>query len=228
MILNGHVACRRNQLFRRMFGKMSVTASSVNNRAHARSLTTHVWTFDDALTDQFAEIFQEYFEPAGLVFQFFVCPKLVDEWELGNFEYVRRQLNNPAAELLNWDQIGRLAESGNILGSHGIDHTPFSGIGSEQAAHQLELSKEMIKIRTGKEPRSFAFPLGFVTPSSIEASLHARKWYDEVYLSDNSLAIGELKDGVFNRRHGEFGMCATRGLLVGALNIVFGLRKWRS
>lgn len=228
MILNGHIACGRNAAFRYLFRQLSVSATRDNNKAYAKSLTRHVWTFDDALTDQFDKIYMEYFRPEGLVFQFFVCPKLVDEWEIGNFEYVRSQLSNPKAELLGWEQIGRLAETGNLLGSHGVDHTPFSGLSTEAAAEQLERSREMIHARTGRLPTSFAFPLGYVKPSSVEASVLARKWYDEVHLSDNSIPIGEVADGVFNRRHGEFGICASRGLLAGALNIVFGIRKWRS
>lgn len=228
MILNGHIACKRNAVFRYFFRKLTVAASGTNSKAYAKSLTRHVWTFDDALTDQFDKIYLEYFRPEGLVFQFFVCPRLVDEWEAGNFDYVRRQLSNPDANLLGWEQIGRLAEAGNLLGSHGVDHTPFTGLTAEQAAEQLEQSREMIKARTGRTPTSFAFPLGYVKPSSIEASIHARKWYDEVHLSDNSIPIGQVADGVFNRRHGEFGMCASRGLVAGALNIALGIRKWRS
>ena len=228
MILNGHIACTRNEVFRQFFRKMSVRANHENNKAYVRSLKKHVWTFDDALTDQFGKIFLEYFEPEGLTFQFFVCPKLVDEWEAGNVEYVRGQLKNPNAELLSWEEIGRLADAGNVLGSHGIDHASFSSMGVEQAAEQFERSREMIKKRTGHDPTTFAFPFGYVSPSSVEASLFARKWYQEVHLSDNALAIGEIDDGIFNRRHGEFGVCASRGLLVGALNILFGIKKWRS
>jgi peptidoglycan/xylan/chitin deacetylase (PgdA/CDA1 family) len=227
MILNGHVACTNNELFLRLFRKMCVSANDENNQAYARSLANHVWTFDDGLTDQL-KIFLEYFQPEQLVFQFFVCPKLIDEWEAGNIEYVRRQLGNPKAELLSWDAIGRLVESGNIIGSHGIDHTSFSSMSAEQSVEQLEQSRDMIKQRTGHVPTSFAFPFGAVSPSSLAASLLARKSYREVYLSDNSIAIGEIADGVFNRRHGEFGVCAARGMLIGALNILFGIYKWRS
>jgi peptidoglycan/xylan/chitin deacetylase (PgdA/CDA1 family) len=227
MILNGHVGCTNNLPFLWFFRKMCESANHKNNQVYSRSLARHVWTFDDGLTDQL-ELFLKYFQAEGLVFQFFVCPKLVDEWEVGNIEYVRRQLNNPRAELLSWDEIGRLAESGNIIGSHGVDHTSFSSMSIEQSVEQLERSMDLIKQRTGYVPTSFAFPYGAVSPSSLAASLMARKWYREVYLSDNSIAIGEIANGVFNRRHSEFGVCAARGILIGALNILFGINKWRS
>lgn len=227
MILNGHLACENNELFQWLFRKTCVGANHESIQAYGRSLAKHVWTFDDGLTDQL-EIYLEYFQPERLVFQFFVCPKLIDEWEVGNFEYVRRQLGNPRAELMSWDSIGRLIESGNTIGSHGIDHTSFSTMSTDQSVEQLERSRDMIKQRIGCVPTSFAFPYGVVSPSSLAASLLARKLYQEVYLSDNSMAIGEIADGVFNRRHSEFGVCAARGLLIGALNILFGIYKWRS
>ena len=227
MILNGHAACTNNELFLWLFRKTCVGANHESNQAYARSLAKHVWTFDDGLTDQL-EIFNEYFQPERLVFQFFICPKLIDEWEIGNIEYVRHQLDNPRAELMSWESIGRLAESGCIIGSHGIDHTSFSSMSTDQSVEQLQRSRDMIKQRIGHVPASFAFPYGVVSPSSLAASLLAREWYGEVYLSDNSIAIGEIADGVFNRRHSEFGVCAARGLMIGALNILFGIYKWRS
>jgi peptidoglycan/xylan/chitin deacetylase (PgdA/CDA1 family) len=228
MILNGHISCTTNQLFRFVFRQLSHSVGSSQNRKYARSLTKHVWTFDDALTDQLGPIYLDYFEKEKVTFQFFVCPKLVDEWEMGNIEYVRQQLQNPNAEMLSWEDIGRLVEAGNIIGSHGVDHTSFSGLSIDEAVEQFESSKEMISARTGKVADSFAFPFGYVKPSSIDAALLAREHFSEVYLSDNAMTIGELGDGVFHRRHAEFGLCAARGIVVGALNVVLGIKKWRS
>jgi peptidoglycan/xylan/chitin deacetylase (PgdA/CDA1 family) len=127
-----------------------------------------------------------------------------------------------------WKDVVALLEAGNVIGSHGIDHRSFDDLGADESAEQLEGSRELIEQRIGYRPTSFAFPFGAVRPSSGDAGAFARRWYDEVHLSDNRLALGELTDGVFNRRHAEFGTCAYRGIAVGGLNVLFGIRKWRS
>lgn len=227
MILNGHNRCKTGEVFQRIFRYCSVQANCVNAKRYATSISRHIWTFDDALIEQF-EIYYKSFESAKICYHLFLCPKLIDEWEMGNVDYVRRQLNNQKAELMPWESIGRLASAGIVLGSHGVDHASFSKMSADEAAEQFELSREMIKSRTGCEVYSFAFPFGRVSPSSIDASLFARRWYREVYLSDNSLRIGEISDGVFNRRHAEFGECAARGILVGMLNILFDIKIQRT
>lgn len=227
MIMNGHQACSRTNRFRRLFRATTVSATAANNRACANSLMRHTWTFDDGLSSV-SEIFSVDFAPSQLVFQLFVCPELTDAWEHGRVAYVRQRLQNQSAELLTWDEIGRLVEGGIIIGSHGLDHSSFSGMEEAWQVEQFERSREMIRVRTGQSPTSFAFPFGRVAPSSVEAAVFAKKWYGAVYLSDNSLPIGELAGGVFNRRHGEFGACAYRGMFIGALNIMFGIRPWRS
>lgn len=228
MILNGHIACKRSRLFEYIFGKITSTASSVNNFNYSESLLQHTWTFDDALTDQLEIIYENYFKPRKLLFHFFVCPKLIDQWELGNKDYVRYQLKNHNAEMLSWDDISKLVECGNIVGSHGVDHRSFINISRNEFIDQLEYSRELIEQRTGYRASSFAFPYGHVGKSSLRASIFAKEYYDEVYLSDNSLPIGQLADGIYNRRHAEFGLCAFRGILIGAINVAFGIKKWRS
>ena len=227
MIFNGHNTCIKNKTFRFIFNNFYISAGQANNQKYARSLYKHIWTFDDGHIDQLKQIYYDYFKPEGLVFQFFICPKLIDEWEIGNSEYVRSQLRDPNAELLSWDQIGNLIDAGNIIGSHGIDHESFSGMSCNMMSEQLESSKEMIKKRTGITPNTFAFPYGYVSPSSIEASRAARKEYLEVHLSDNNLPIGEIENGIFNRRHSEFGICVIKGLFIGALDVILGINVGR-
>lgn len=227
MILNGHGMCSAGYSLDSIFQRFYRTATDENMKSCAKSLLFHTWTFDDALIDQF-RIYLEHFANQEKIFHLFVCPKLIDEWELGNINYVRGQLRNSQAELMGWDAVCKLAEYGVIIGSHGIDHSSFSTMSVEQCYQQYEHSKNMISARTGRKVNTFAFPFGRVAPSSVTAALEARKFYKEVYLSDNSLAIGELADGVFNRRHAEYGICAGRGILVGALDILLGARRWRS
>jgi peptidoglycan/xylan/chitin deacetylase (PgdA/CDA1 family) len=228
MILNGHVVCWSNWAIREILLNMTVSASRENKEKYSQSLMKHVWTFDDALTDQLLDIYLESFQSRLLNFHFFICPKLIDEWSIGNKDYVRAQLRNPDAELLSWDEIGSLVEYGNLIGSHGVDHTSFVDMSEDQFEYQMEYSRELIKSRTGRLTTTFAFPFGHVGSKSIEVSLKARKYYSEVYLSDNSLKVGQLADNVFNRRHAEFGVCALRGIFIGSLNILFGIKKWRS
>jgi len=223
MLLNGHIACRAGFEFRKFFNATSVSAGEGQSKFFSRSLTRHIWTFDDALKD-ITSIYSKYFKDEGKVFQFFVCPDLVNNWEQGNIEYVRNKLGNKDAIMLSWDEINKLIEEGNIIGSHGIDHASFSTMNETQMVDQLERSREMIRDKTGCYPNSFAFPYGKVS-NKIDVTKLARNSYSEVYFSDNSSMIGEISEGVFNRRHCEFGSCAYRGLLIGYLNVVLGIRK---
>ena len=86
MIFNGHNTCLKNKTFRFIFNNICISAGQANNQKYARSLYKHIWTFDDGHIDQLKQIYYDYFKPEGLVFQFFICPKLIDEWEIGNFE----------------------------------------------------------------------------------------------------------------------------------------------
>lgn len=226
MLLNGHIACKIGFEYRRFFNATCVSPGIGQSTAYARSLTSHIWTFDDALED-ISNIYFNYFKSEGKVFHFFVCPHLVDNWECGKYDYVRSKLGNKNANMLNWSKIQQLQEAGNIIGSHGLDHESFSNMSENQMIDQLEQSKELIFKRTGFNSDSFAFPYGKVSNSKLNGIKIARNSYNEVYLSDNSQKIGELSDGVYNRRHCEFGSCSYRGLLIGYLNVIFGLKKWQ-
>lgn len=61
---------------------------------------------------------------------------------------------------LGWREIERLAAAGATVGSHSATHPCFATLDRERAVAELAESREMIRSRTGIEPREFAIPFG--------------------------------------------------------------------
>jgi peptidoglycan/xylan/chitin deacetylase (PgdA/CDA1 family) len=68
----------------------------------------------------------------------------------------------PELPLLDWEALGRLAQRGVTLGSHGRSHRALAGLAPGAVADEVEGSAEELFRRTGVRPRTFAYPYGSV------------------------------------------------------------------
>ena len=104
MILNGHKITKKTNIIALLHKSLSVSSTEENEDSNCRSIIFHVWTFDDAHNDLLL-LADKFFNPNNLIFRFFVCPKLIDATENGNFSFVREKLRDKKAKLLNWQEI---------------------------------------------------------------------------------------------------------------------------
>lgn len=68
----------------------------------------------------------------------------------------------PSLRLLDWEQIGRLAEAGVAVCAHSRTHPDLRRLTDAQLDDELQGSREDIARETGKAPAGFAYPYGFV------------------------------------------------------------------
>ncbi|MCI0435407.1 MAG: polysaccharide deacetylase family protein [Gemmatimonadetes bacterium] len=76
----------------------------------------------------------------------------------------------PVQPLLDWNALGRLAEEGVTLGSHGVAHLRLTEASDAQLAEELDRSAAQITHETGVAPQSFAYPYGMVDARVAEAA----------------------------------------------------------
>ncbi len=75
----------------------------------------------------------------------------------------------PPAALLDWDELGALADQGCSLGSHTVTHSPLFDTADPDVLHEeIVGSKQLIESRTGSGVASFAYPYGHVSPRAAE------------------------------------------------------------
>jgi peptidoglycan/xylan/chitin deacetylase (PgdA/CDA1 family) len=230
MILNGHtISGESNNLMQTLCPLFSSATNLAEDRA-ANSIRHVTWTFDDCHMD-LLEIDQILRLRFGITFRFFVSPLLIDRYSSGSIEFVRDQLRDPTATLLNWDEIGALLENGHVLGLHGYDHSDFNVMSRPQIIDQHEQSIELLHRRLGVYSDSFAFPFGRVSDSDdvlkSNQIMLTKRYFDRIYLSDNRLPLFR-SDNVFNRRHAEFGDSFVVSFIKGLLQYRFSARLKRS
>jgi peptidoglycan/xylan/chitin deacetylase (PgdA/CDA1 family) len=66
----------------------------------------------------------------------------------------------PTLPLLDWDQIGRLADEGVEIGSHSRSHPRLERIGRAQLSEEVAGSADDIEQRIGHRPTTFCYPFG--------------------------------------------------------------------
>jgi peptidoglycan/xylan/chitin deacetylase (PgdA/CDA1 family) len=73
----------------------------------------------------------------------------------------------------SWDELGRMASAGMVaLGSHSVTHTDLDRLGREQAAEEAEISKRIIRERTGVTAEVFAYPRAVVAHEDVIAETY--------------------------------------------------------
>ncbi len=74
----------------------------------------------------------------------------------------------PRLPLLDWEELGRLAEEGVTLGAHTRTHPHLTQVTVAQREDELSGAAETIRERTGRVPRQFAYPYGDVDDAVAE------------------------------------------------------------
>ncbi len=78
-------------------------------------------------------------------------------------------LRIPTMPLLDWDALGRLAESGVALGGHSHTHARLTQVATGDLHEELEGCRQQIVANTGYRPRAFAYPYGATDPEVAAA-----------------------------------------------------------
>lgn len=120
------------------------------DRTPSESRVSVMLTFDDATVDH-AYLVDEILGTNGISAVFFV----------------------PTAKLgapgrLSMSDLRRLAEHGNVIGSHGHTHERMDKLPPEQLAYELDVSSQIIADCVGKRPTFFAPPGGFINARVYE------------------------------------------------------------
>ncbi|MDO8837058.1 MAG: polysaccharide deacetylase family protein [Vicinamibacterales bacterium] len=74
-----------------------------------------------------------------------------------------------AADLMGWDDLRRLQESGWEIGSHGHWHVHLDRHAPQAQRENVFLGRSAVERELGSVPVSFAYPYGFVTDVAAEA-----------------------------------------------------------
>lgn len=148
-------------------------------------------TFDDGFANFASEawpVLEGYGFPATL----FVATGhvgTVNAWESGD--------GPPLLPLLDWPELGRLAEQGVMLGSHSMSHTDLRRSTDGALIDELERSADRMKAETGFEPAVFAYPYGRVDERVANAtrarySLAVTTEFRELRAGDDPLRLPRL------------------------------------
>lgn len=82
----------------------------------------------------------------------------------------------PELPLLDWDELGRLAEEGVELASHSRRHPRLTGLEPDRLEEEVAGSAEEIERRTGRRPLGFAYPYGATDGAAVEAVRRHYRW----------------------------------------------------
>ncbi len=128
-------------------------------------------TFDDGFRSNF-QLAYEVLAPLRAKALFFVCPGLVDMERPERITAIganifRGRRGAGDLDLMDWEQIGRLAESGHEIGCHSARHVSLAGLAAPALEDEVGAAKARMEGVLGKASSWFAFPFGDV--DSIDA-----------------------------------------------------------
>jgi peptidoglycan/xylan/chitin deacetylase (PgdA/CDA1 family) len=87
---------------------------------------------------------------------------------------------------LTADEIRALNAEGFEIGSHGVDHVPWKGLGADALTHEVAQSKAAIEEVLGREIASAALPFGAYDAATLRAL--RKSGYRTVYSSDPGIS----------------------------------------
>ncbi|MGE0555675.1 MAG: polysaccharide deacetylase family protein [Gemmatimonadales bacterium] len=161
-------------------------------------------TFDDAFRN-FATDAAPRLLDRGLPVTVFV---VTDQVGRSNAWGGRADPRLPELPLLDWDELGRLAERGVTIGSHTRTHPRLSKLPAEVRDGELEQSAERLERELGARPRWIAYPYGDVSPAVRDAA--ARRYaggvtvvYRPLSAADDRYRLPRL-DAWYFRKPGSF------------------------
>lgn len=88
----------------------------------------------------------------------------------------RDQAGIPTMPLLDWDALGRLAETGVDLGAHSRSHADLRRVSDAQLEDEIAGAMEEITTRTGRPVRGFAYPYGACDLRVVSAVARVAAW----------------------------------------------------
>jgi peptidoglycan/xylan/chitin deacetylase (PgdA/CDA1 family) len=121
-------------------------------------------TFDDAFVS-FGDVAAPLLADHGLPATLFVVTDAAGATNRWNGQ---RHRGIPELPLLNWESLGRLADSGVELGAHTRTHADLSRVTSPQLHDEVVGSAERIERETGRAPTTFAYPYGALSDPAVD------------------------------------------------------------
>jgi peptidoglycan/xylan/chitin deacetylase (PgdA/CDA1 family) len=82
----------------------------------------------------------------------------------------------PVLPLLDWDELGRLRESGITLGAHTQTHPRLTRLDRPRIEQELWVAAEEIERRLGESPQGLAYPYGLVDHRVAETAAVRYRW----------------------------------------------------
>jgi peptidoglycan/xylan/chitin deacetylase (PgdA/CDA1 family) len=107
-------------------------------------------------------------------------PILLERGLSARFFVLASRISNP--KYLSADNLRSMTEAGMKIGSHGLNHQPWTKLSEQALDDELSLSKQILSDITGKEVTDAACPFGKYNPRVLRAlKKHA---YRHVYTCD--------------------------------------------
>lgn len=100
-------------------------------------------------------------------------------------------------DYMTWEHVRHLKQAGMEIGSHGLNHTPYTALSEDQIETELVTSKKMIEENIGDAVTAFSVPGGFYKESI--AHLAWKAGYRSVFTSNYDVNYPDAKKSVYNR-----------------------------
>jgi peptidoglycan/xylan/chitin deacetylase (PgdA/CDA1 family) len=129
-------------------------------------------TFDDGL-ESFASIAAPLLLDHGLPVTLFVVTGAVggtNVWAGGGDAGI------PVTRLLDWDELGRLADAGVTLGAHTCSHPRLERLSATDAEREIIESRSRLERELGLSATTFAYPYGSVGASARDVVARAFRY----------------------------------------------------
>lgn len=82
----------------------------------------------------------------------------------------------PVLPLLDWEELGRLRESGIVLGAHTRTHPRLTRLDEPMLEGELAGAADEMERRLGEHPEGFAYPYGIVDDRVAHATAAHYRW----------------------------------------------------
>jgi peptidoglycan/xylan/chitin deacetylase (PgdA/CDA1 family) len=126
-------------------------------------------TFDDGEMNNFQEAFPILKELGWQAYFFIIVKRIGENGYLG------------------WPELRKLAESGMIVGSHGLSHEVLTNLLDSQMEEELRASKSTLEINLGMPIDTFSIPRGFCNDKVIQKAYELG--YKTVFISERPASL---------------------------------------
>lgn len=137
-------------------GKAGIPVLSLDKLLSAQTENGVTITFDDGIRSLFTSalpVLRDYDVPAHL----FLTTGAVGT----NNQWAGQPASAPGFEMLNWEQIEQLYDTGVFIESHTHNHPDLRLLNDNDMQQACEQADALIENRTGRRPQYFAYPYGY-------------------------------------------------------------------